>query len=380
MGRPLRSIPKNDHGVLVEVTTRTHGARALLVPTRDPRPFNETLLGVTGRALEVARGTAAGSGGPLLELCGCVWLSTHAHWLCVVREPQTLARFMQHLKCNTTKEIDGQYRQWGGALWQRRYDAIPVSDEPHVQWSRLKYLLSHGVKEGLVESPLDWPGVHCAKALVHGEPLEGVWFNRSKEWAATNRGLEVGRYDFATRYLIHFAQLPAFQHLTPEEYQNRIAELIVEIQEEGESQRDGNSVAGVDRILSQNPYVAPTRKPKKSARPLFHVNDPQLRKDLLDERWAITIQHSEASEALRSGNLKAADWFPEGTFPPALPFNGAPPPPRVPRPPTRRIKTLESGEVERGDVPVVEVPATPRPKVPEASPCSIEPRARGQPP
>ena len=58
---------------------------------------------------------------------------------------------------------------------------------PDVQWSRLKYLLANGVKEGLVESPLDWPGVSCAKALVHGEPLEGYWFNRSKEWSAHNR-------------------------------------------------------------------------------------------------------------------------------------------------------------------------------------------------
>jgi hypothetical protein len=45
----------------------------------------------------------------------------------------------------------------------------------------LRYLLSHSVKEGLCESPFDWPGVECAKALVHGEKLEGVWFNRSKE-------------------------------------------------------------------------------------------------------------------------------------------------------------------------------------------------------
>ncbi len=70
------------------------------------------------------------------------------------------------------------------------------------------------------ESPMEWPGVHAAKALVHGEPLEGFWFNRRKEWAARNRGQEYGRYDFATHYLVHFAQLPAFRHLSPEAYQN----------------------------------------------------------------------------------------------------------------------------------------------------------------
>ena len=41
--------------------------------------------------------------------------------------------------------------------------------------SRLAYLLAHGVKEGLVASPYDWPGVHCARALVEGKPVSGRW-------------------------------------------------------------------------------------------------------------------------------------------------------------------------------------------------------------
>ena len=234
MGRRKRFIPENKDGVLVEITARTTGAKALLVPTRDPRPFNETILGVMGRAMEVARGRTAGGAttSPLLELCGTIWLANHMHCLLVVHEQQTLSRFMSHLMCNVSKEVGGRLRNWGGPLWQRRYDGIVVSDEPEVQWSRLKYLLANGVKEGLVESPLDWPGVSCAKALVHGEPLEGYWFNqhrRSGRPATVAR--TVARYDFATRYLIHFAQLPAFRHLSEEEYRDRVAELIIEIQE-----------------------------------------------------------------------------------------------------------------------------------------------------
>ena len=75
----------------------------------------------------------------------------------------------------------------------------------------------------------------------------------SKEWAATNRGEEFGRYDFATRYLVGLAPLPAFRHLSPDDYQDRVAELIGEIEEEGERKRDGNSVAGTEKIQSQMP-------------------------------------------------------------------------------------------------------------------------------
>ena len=54
MPRSQRFIPENKDGVLVEVTGRTIGARALLVPSPNPRRFNEVIIGVMGRALEVA--------------------------------------------------------------------------------------------------------------------------------------------------------------------------------------------------------------------------------------------------------------------------------------------------------------------------------------
>ncbi len=371
MGRPARFIPENKNGVLVEVTCRTIGARALLVPSPDPRQFNEAVVGVLGRALEVSP----------LELCSAVWMANHWHGLLVVHDQQQLSRFMHHAGCNISKEIGGRHRKWRGSFWERRYDGIVVSDEPEAQWQRLKYHLQNSVKEGLCESPLDWPGVHAAKALVHGEPLEGYWFNRRKEWAAANRGQDFGRYDFATRYLVGFSPLPAFRHLSPEQYQDRVAGLIREVEEEGKRQRDGNPVAGTEKILSQNPYEPPTRKTKRSTKPMFHVASRQARDDLRQELGEYLARYWEASEALRGGNLEAANWFPEGCYPPALSFVGSPPP-RTPSPPTRWIEILDSGAVERGEIPVVEISVAicaSRPWPGEASP-RCEPRARGQPP
>ena len=57
---------------------------------------------------------------------------------------------------------------------------FPVSDEPEVQLARLRYILAHGVKEGLVPSPLQWPGVHAAKYLVFGESVKGSWVDRTR--------------------------------------------------------------------------------------------------------------------------------------------------------------------------------------------------------
>ncbi len=261
------------------------------------------------------------------------------------------------------------------SLWERRYDAIVVG--PDAEWSRLKYSLSNGVKEELVERAADWPGIHAARQLVAGKPLEGYWWNRSKEWAARNRRQDYGTYDYATRYSIRFAQLPAFRHLSPEEYREKVGDLVREIEEEGERARggqrgagapSGRPVAGVEKILSQNPLEPPTRVTKRSPKPLFHFASKEERDDLVAGFLAFQAQYQTASEALRGGNLKAAAWFPDGCYPPALPFVGPPPPKRLPWPPTRRITKLDSGDVERGVIPVIEVPAP------------VEARTRGQPP
>ena len=152
------------------------------------------------------------------------------------------------------------------------------------------------------------------------EPLEGYWWNRSKEWSARNRRLDVGRYDFATRYLVGLTPLPAFRHLTPKAYQDKVAELIREIEEEGEKRRQGDEVASLEKILSQDPYEVPTRKTKRSSKPRFHVASKQARIDLEAELAGFLAQYWEASEALRRGNLKAAASFPEDFYPPALAF------------------------------------------------------------
>ncbi len=57
MGRLPGFIPENDDRTLMEVTSRTIGAQSLLVPAPEPRRFNEIVVGVMGRALEVSPST-----------------------------------------------------------------------------------------------------------------------------------------------------------------------------------------------------------------------------------------------------------------------------------------------------------------------------------
>ncbi len=75
MGRPARYIPENKNGVLVEVSCRAIGGRALLSPGPNPFKFNEIVAGVMGRALEVSP----------LDLCSAIVVSNHYHLLAAIR-------------------------------------------------------------------------------------------------------------------------------------------------------------------------------------------------------------------------------------------------------------------------------------------------------
>jgi len=292
---------------------------------------------------------------------------------------------MNHVQTNLSKEI-GLAREWRNGLWSRRYDSIVVSNEPEEQWRRLKYILAHGVKEGLVENPLRWPGVHAARPLVEGGYLEGTWFNRTKEWAARRRGEKYELYDYATKYRVGFEPLPCFRHLSPEEYRTKVASLIEEIvQEEEEEKRGGDPVAGVIAVLRQDPRKPPTAAPpKRSPRPRFHAATPQGYKELWAQATDFEVQFREAAEALRVTRPGAGLGFPRGCYPPALPFVGDPAPPCPPSPPTRRIVELESGEVFRGEVPVVKIPGSltlePHPEGQDRSRSPSWPPPRGEPP
>src|SRR5512137_2649562 len=134
MPRPLRFVP--DHS-LVEITTRTIQGRLLLRPSPE---LTDIILGIIGKA-QALHG---------MTIHAFVFLSTHAHFLVSPTSAGQLARFMQFVNANVAKEA-GRLHVWPERLWSRRYRAIVVADEPAAH-ARLRYVLAHGAKEGLVGS------------------------------------------------------------------------------------------------------------------------------------------------------------------------------------------------------------------------------------
>ena len=229
-----------DERVPLHVISRVFQGRHLLRPCAT---LNSVIIGVVGRALQRYRD---------VRLYAMAFLSNHAHFMLQGPGNQVPA-FIGFIK----REISRRWGHhpsvgWHGTMWDEYIPtALPTAAS---QVNCLKYILSQGVKEGLVARPEEWPGVHCASSLVSGAPLEGSWFNSTKYSRAVDaqsrrkNPQKVERSLYAVRYDVQFAAIPAWIHLDAAAYRVEVGRLVSEVVAEGERSRAGRRPLGVRRV------------------------------------------------------------------------------------------------------------------------------------
>lgn len=302
MARRLRFAPPNS---LVEVTCRTVQGRLLLCPSPILRGIT---LGVLARAARLYP----------VEIHAFAFLSNHYHLLLTTPSPQRLSAFMNYLNSNLAREA-GRLVRWREKFWGRRYQAILVSDEDESQVERLKYILAHGAKEGLVATPYDWPGAHAARALAEGTPLVGRWHNRTLEFQARRKRLPLDPEAFIERETISLAPLPCWSSLDSQTYRDRLRELISEIESAARRRNteSGREPLGFDAVCRQDPHSEPNRI-KKGPAPLVHAASRSARDSLRSAYRRFVEAYRTAANQLRLGKHDVE--FPEGAFPPPFPI------------------------------------------------------------
>jgi REP element-mobilizing transposase RayT len=303
MAREIRFIPQ---GSLVEITTRTFQGRFLLHPSKQVR---DVVLGVIGRAQKIY--------GVVIHTF--VFVSNHYHMLVTVNDAKQLADFAGYVNGNIARKV-APLVGWANTFWGQRYKPVVISGEEAAQIKRLRYLSMHGVKEGFVLDPTDWPGAHCIEALTGGSmKLEGNWFNGTKAHVARQAGKKKDAYDFPEEESIVLTPLPCWSHLDPDEYRRRICEMVADIEKEATERHRLNETAptGVHFVFRQDPQTRP-RKLKRSPAPAFHAASEKAFKLLREAKAWFLAAYREAAAKLRDGEEDPR--FPEGCFPPALPF------------------------------------------------------------
>ena len=113
--------------------------------------------------------------------------------------------------------------------------------------------------------------------------------------------------------------LPCWRHLPVAEYRRRVKDLIREIEREARVERraTGTECLGAEAVMATDPHHRPEHLDRSPA-PQFHARRKEVWKAMWEAyAWVVAV-YREAAERLRNGDRLAR--FPEGTFPPSLPF------------------------------------------------------------
>ena len=278
-----------------------------------PSPkLNVIVLGVIGRALSLYPGVRI----YLFKV-----MSNHYHMIVSAPDADTLSAFMGHINGNIAKEVS-RLTGWDAKFWGRRYRPLAIRDRGALIRS-VKYILSHGCKEGLVLEPREWPGVGCERALLFGEKLEGVWYDRTAMCEAERRGKDVRLEDFAISYEVPLTPLPFLEDASEEEARKFYQRLEAEIIEETRKKltEEGKQPLGVETIMCQDPFSRP-RNPKKSPAPFCHASSRRTRRKYMRAYKWFVARYRRAVEKLRRGEQNVE--FPENCFLPPIAYRGAP--------------------------------------------------------
>ena len=184
---------------------------------------------------------------------------------------------------------------------------------------RLVYLCRQSVKENLTETVAEWPGIHAAQNIVSGEPIRGVWRDRTLEGRQSRGKKKPDSSLYLHDEELVLTKLPCWSELSDEQYREKVGEILLRVEEEAARKRqvERKSCLGKDKILAQDPFASPKHS-AKSTRPLFHAVSERARKAMREAFKAFFDAFLLASAEFLEG--KGDVVFPDGCYPPARPF------------------------------------------------------------
>lgn len=225
--------------MVYHIISRTFQGAMLLTPSG---ALNEIVAGVIARAQELYQE---------VQLYTHAFLSNHFHMM-LKGPPEQIPAFIGFVKGEISRRW-GREIGWQDGLWGAPYSstALPTAED---QLRCYEYILSQGVKEGLVEKPEEWPGLHAAKQLFMGKPTVGKWLDGTAyakakvKDQARRKPRGVSRAKFTTDKTVRLDVLPVWAHMSSDEIAEQNKLMRDRIIAAGKEARGGKHPLGVKAI------------------------------------------------------------------------------------------------------------------------------------
>jgi len=301
MPRPIRHV-REDHYYLL--TNRCLLGQFVMVPDDECRRIIKGCL---------ARAAAAHD----VELVCFVFLSNHFH--IIARFPRlNMSEFMGQLQGQIAGRLNN-LRDRDAPVFPYRFDDQALLDEAILR-DKIAYVLNNPVKDQLVSTAEDWPGVtsmrlHCEE----NSTLEGRWLNHT-EWRKYRRRKD--DYDRSVAMEHHDVELH-YPHALAGDGADERRRSLVELVEQDRNRlhrewsaesRPDEVVVGADAIVEQFDWWDRPDEPPDSGRRHLGV---------ASEADEIRAYHERRRKISENYRRTSADWpecrledFPHGTYPP----------------------------------------------------------------
>ena len=135
---------------------------------------------------------------------------------------------------------------WQDWFWQKRYSIEEVLDEEGLT-DIFKYITQNSVKEGLVEHPSQWAGLHGYHQLVEDREVSGPWVNRSDLYIARKRDKSLQESEFTSIFPVLLSPPPMWAEMSDSRYREHCEELCQEALPEATCARSAGAIGGRDR-------------------------------------------------------------------------------------------------------------------------------------
>jgi hypothetical protein len=229
-------------------------------------------------------------------------MSNHWQVLASASCGNQFASFMGYVNSNIAREM-GRLYQWAGPFWGRRARPIPCLDDDSTI-DRLRYCIAQGTKEGLVESPLMWPGASSTSALIGDMIIRGEWVDRDRLRpalrAASKHHKAARELEAEHTHEISFSltPLPCWATLESAALREKHQELIQDVVAATKEARGSLPILGVAAVLSKNPHDAPQESANAPA-PICHTTSQPIRERFRRAYTAFVETYRAACKVVR---------------------------------------------------------------------------------
>ena len=193
-------------------------------------------------------------------------------------------------------------------MWQSRYSSEEILDEDGLV-EVFKYITENSVKEGLVDDPGAWKGLHGYHQLVNQRVMSGPWLDRTGLYKAKQNPQTRSQAipeNFTTVYSVNLTPPPLWEEMSEEEYHLHCVKLSEEAIKSAQMKREGASM-GMARVLAEDVYKP--RRVKHGQRPLCRTKCIELLKAYQAKYFSFKSMFEVAYQQLRDALLSGSSYL-----------------------------------------------------------------------